>query len=204
MRLAAALEGNLEQIMKAETKAAARAVTRGLGRASSGLQRELRGQARRGNLGVGVEKAWSMTRYPRSRNSINAAALVFSKAQRIHDAFSADRTIRAQNGRWLVIPLDAAKARGWDKSQRMSKGNRPRRYTETQEAEQALGKLAFVRLAGDRALLVHRDGKGKPTPFFLLVKQVSLRKRFDINEPARKWHDRAPGYILREWGRATA
>ncbi|KAA0677781.1 hypothetical protein DS843_21925 [Roseomonas genomospecies 6] len=190
--------------MASEIKAAERAVTRGLTRASSGLQRELRGQARRAALGVGVEKAWSMNRYPRARNSINAATLVFSKAQRIHDAFSADRTIRAQNGRWLVIPLDAAKARGWDHSRRMSKGNRARRYAETQAAEQTLGALAFVRLAGDRALLVHREGKGKPTPVFLLVKQVSLRKRFDINEPARKWHDRAPGYILREWERATA
>lgn len=201
MRLKAALEGRLDEMMAGEIKTAERAVTRGLTRAASGLQRELRGQARRAGLGVGAEKAWSLNRYPRGKNSISTAALVFSKAQRIHDAFSADRTIRTQNARWLVIPLDAAKARGWDHSRRMSKGNRPRRYAETQAAEQALGKLAFVRLAGNRALLVHRDGRSEPTPYFLLVRTVSLRKRLDLDPPATKWFDRAPGYILREWER---
>lgn len=204
-RLQAAIQGRLDDMMKAEARAAGRAVTRGITRAASGLQRELRGQTRRAGLGTGVEKAWSFTRYPRSKNSINTAALVYSKATRIHAAFSADTVIRARNAQWLVLPTDHAIARGWHLNHQRSAGSRPRRWANVDAAERALGKLGFVMLpGGGRALLVHRDDRGQSIPLFLLVRRVSLKKRLDFDGPARKWADRAPGYILREWERATA
>ncbi|MCA8932079.1 MAG: hypothetical protein KDA49_06395, partial [Rhodospirillaceae bacterium] len=111
IRLHAALKGDLRRIVDAEKRAAAQGATRAINYAGSGLQRELRTQVRRAGLGIGVEKAWQRQKYPGRGNSLGAANLVFSKADRVHQAFSADRTVRGRNGNWLVIPLPPAVAR---------------------------------------------------------------------------------------------
>jgi hypothetical protein len=200
-RLQAALDGDLREMMRAEADAVARANTRAVGRASSGLQQELRRQVRAAGLGVGVEKAWQRATYPRGRRSMNPAALVYSKATRIHDAFMADRTVTARGGRWLAIPLDAAVARGWHQDHARSSGGRPRRWANVEAAARSLGGLAFVPLPGGRGLLVHRDPAGRSTAYFLLVRRVRLRKRLDVDGPAARWADRLPGYIVRELAR---
>lgn len=198
MRLNAAIRGDLKRIVATEKRIAAQGVTRGINRAGAGLQNELRRQVRRAGLGVNLEKAWRRERYPRHGNSAGAATLVYSGADRIHLAFTADRVIRARNGLWLAIPLEAAIAHGWHKSHARSRGSQARNWANIEAAERALGRLNLVPLDRNRALLIH-DG----TPYFLLTRQVRLRRRLDIEGPTRKWADRVPRYIVSELERAA-
>lgn len=202
-RLVASLQGDLREFMAAETKAAERAVSRSINRAAAGLQREMRTQTRRAGLGQGVEKAWSTTRYPKRGTSIKAAAIVYSKARRIHEAFSADTTIRAKSAKWLVIPLDPAKREGLDRGMKHSQGSRPRKWSDV-DATIRRGKLVFIQYKPDRAFLARPGTRGeKPVAYFLLVRQVRLSKRLDFDGPADRWANRLPGYILSEWERQS-
>ena len=38
-----------------------------------------------------------------------------------------------------------------------------------------------------------------PAPMFLLVPQVTLKKRLDIAAAAEKWADAVPGLVIRNW-----
>ena len=45
-----------------------------------------------------------------------------------------------------------------------------------------------------------RTGRGLTTvPVFILVPQVTIKKRFDIDSVAQKWIDRTPELIIRNW-----
>ena len=124
-RLGAAVVGRLDQHMRQEIAAGEQAATEAVTGEARKAQTLLRRMVRQARLGQGLEKAWQRLRFPRRGRSLGAAALVFSKSVRIHDAFSADRVILARNGRFLVIPLPPAVARGWDYSQARSAGSRP-------------------------------------------------------------------------------
>lgn len=39
---------------------------------------------------------------------------------------------------------------------------------------------------------------------FWLVKQVRIAKRLTLDTAARKWHDKLPGYIVKEWDRRAS
>ena len=201
MRMTAALDGTLNTIMKEEVTVAERAVTSGVKRAGSGLQRELRRQVTKAKLGTGLEKAWRKDDYPRRGRSMGAASLVYSKATRLHAAFSANRTISAAGGRWLVVPLEPAIAQGWDETQARSRGNRPRGWANVEAAQKAVGRLTFVPLDTQRALLVSQEGR-RSTAYFLLLKKVRLRKAIDLDAPTTKWSAKVPDYIAGAYDRA--
>ncbi len=45
-----------------------------------------------------------------------------------------------------------------------------------------------------------RTGRGLTTvPIFILVPQVTIKKRFDIDSVAQKWIDRTPQLIIQNW-----
>lgn len=169
MKLAATADVSLSAILDAEARHIAQAAARAVDTAATALRAELADETRTA-LGNGLARAWSVRRY-------GNASLVYSKATRIVEAFSADTIITARNAQWLVLPLEAAIERGFNKAQ-------ARKWANLEAATQALGPLTFVPLPGNRALLVRRNRGGKPTPFFLLTKRVSLRKRLDIAGPA--------------------
>lgn len=197
MRIKAAIDGSLTELIEGELRVAARGITAAVKRSSSCLQNELRRQVRKAGLGKGLEKAFRKNIYPKRGRSMGAAGLVFSKATRLHEAYSADRTISTRTGSWLVIPADAAIARGFDRNHKKSRGPVPRKHANIEAA----GKLAFVQYAPNKAMLVKIEGK-KKVPYFYLVKQVRLRKRLDLDGPVRKWSDKMPGYIIKEMERA--
>ncbi len=213
MRLRAALQGDLRQLLATELKAAERGVTTGVRRATGGLKAELRGQVVSAGLGERLAKTWRNEVYPRSGTSLGAAGLVWSKAAKIVGGFARGVTIRSSHGLFLAIPTAAAGRYG-DGRKRITPAGWERR-TGLQ--------LRFVYRRGGPSLLVADNarltGRGRAArnerrrggavatrlagrttvPIFLLVPQVTLEKRLDVEGAGTRWIGRLPGLVEAAW-----
>lgn len=210
LRLAAALQGSLTKIMAQETKAAEQAVTLGVRQATDGLKLELRGQITNAGLGQRLANTWRAEMFPKGQASINAAGFVFSKAPNIVGVYARGAVLRSTKGLFLAIPTPAAGKYA------MGKKITPGAW------EQVHGqRLRFIYRRGAVSLLVAdnmrartgkrggftkasatamRTGRGLTTTImFLLVPQVSIKKRFDIESAERKWNDALPRLVVQNW-----
>jgi hypothetical protein len=143
--------------------------------------------------------------FPKSGESLNAAALVWSKAPVIVGAHETGPLIRSKNGFWLAIPTKAA-----------GRGLRGGRITPGEWERRRGMRLRFVYrrtgpslLVADRARINTRGqavasrsktGRGRVTvPIFLLVPQVNLPKWLDLARAAARAHETIPGRIVAKW-----
>lgn len=197
--------------MEQQKAAAEAAVTAGVREISENVKLELRQQVVSAGLGKGVSNAWKVKYYPPRGISINAAGYVFSKAPDIIRAFNDGALIKSKNGFFLAIPTPAAPKRGIG----------GKRITPSNFPEHSLGKLRFVYRRNAPSLLVVdnlRAGTGKRGGFrkasatvlrtgrglttvvmFILVPQVKLKKRLDVQSTGRKWEPQLPQAILNHW-----
>lgn len=228
MHLKYALRGDLARWAKQELAAAEKAVTGGVRDTGQWLKADRRQRTATAGLGPKVARAWDARFYPKGQNSLGAAAVVYSKARRIHGAFAEGVTIRTKRARWLVIPLAEARRRRLDQDFRhdavSESGMSSRRgiWSNVAQAERVYGKLRFVKLKGGRALLVAdnltaglrrskmrrtRDGaeyspiggRRASVPVFLLVRQVRLTRRIDLGQGDERALADLPGRILDNW-----
>lgn len=118
--------------------------------------------------------------------------------------------IRSRNGFWLAIPTESAGK------------SRTRGRITPGEWEQRTGRrLRFVYRRGRSALLVddgtvrqgqapafgerkRRGFRNRTVPMFILVPQVRLRKKLDLDGAARLAASAIPGDITARWQRAVA
>lgn len=215
MRLQAAIQGDLNALLKAELGAAERAVSAGIREATDGLKTELRGQITGAGLGTRLANTWRGEVYPKGQPSIGAAGYVWSKAPGIVGLYAEGAVIRSKQGLFLAIPTPAA-GRFGDGRRKITPG--------TWERIHGL-RLRFVYRRGSPSLLVadnvrltkcgramanvgRRQGaaftrlSGRTTvPLFILVPQVTVRKRLDVDGAARKWLRALPQLVLRAWRR---
>jgi len=213
MRLEAALRGKLDEILAEELRAGERAVTRGVRDATDGLKAELRQQVTDAGLGRRLAKTWRGEVYPRSGESLGTAGLVWSKAPKIVGTFTRDTVIRSRRGLYLAIPTEAAgrfgagrrkiTPLGWERRTGMKL-----RFVYRRNAASLLvaDNARLTKRGRARANIGRRKGaaftrlKGRTTvPIFILVPQVTLKKRLDVEGPATKWAKRLPGLVDRAW-----
>jgi len=215
VRLSVKVEGDFVEITGSSIAEGKSAVTRGVAAAGAGLQADWRAQIAAAGLGLRLARTIRREVYPQSGTSLRAAALVWSKASEIVDAFDRGALIRSADGFWLAIPLAAAGARGAG-GKRITPGG----------WEQRTGRrLRFVYRRGRPSLLVaddarlnsrglaaskggrrRRDGTltgAQTVPVFLLVPQVKLAKRLDLGKAATAWQNRLAGLILSNWPEGT-
>ncbi len=216
MKLAAAISGDLRKIMAEEIKDAEDAVTAGMRQAADGLKADLRRQVTEAGMGPRLANTWRAELYPKGRKSIKAAGFVFTRAPTIIRAFNQGAVIKSRHGFWLAIPTDAA-----------GKGARGKRMTPSLWEQMHGARLRFIYRRGAPSLLVAenmrariprssrgtarggfakgsasalRSGRGLATVvMFILVPQVSLRKRLDVNAAAERWASALPELIVRNW-----
>lgn len=184
------------------------AVTSGMRDATTGLKEALRQDVVSSGLGERLSRTWRGKTYPETGSSMEAAAFVWSKAPKLIDAFDRGVVIRSKNGFWLAIPTAAAGSTG------VGANGRSVRITPGGWERRTGMRLRFVYRRGQPSLLVADNArintKGRAAPnrrktgqatavIFLLVPQVSLRKRLDIDAAARTWAGRAPSLIARHW-----
>ncbi|MFN3727521.1 MAG: DUF6441 family protein [Allosphingosinicella sp.] len=211
MRLSATIIGDLGRIMAEEVKAAEKAVTAGVGEAAEGLKTELRTQITNAGLGPRLARTWRSETFPKGQNSIRAAGLVWSKAPGIIRIYEDGATIRSTKGFFLAIPTAAA-GRFGDGGRKITPGGWERRtgqrlrFVYRRHAASLLvadnmrartGKWGGYARASAAAV---RSGRGLVTvPIFILVPQVTFRKRLDVASAANTWQERLPGLVVRNW-----
>lgn len=177
----------------------ARDLTDGMRQVASGLKEELRDQVRAADLGEKLAKTWQGQSYPKTGNSFDPSAFVWSKAPTIVDAFSRGATIVPVNGqRYLAIPSPNVPRRGRRKMTPLD--------VETEFNQDLIIRrepngnlLAFVdarvgfKIKGFRALA--KGPKAKLVLMFTLVRQVRMRKRLDPDAAAARWTAKVPDLI---------
>lgn len=221
--LTVALRGNLEKLLEQELKDGAVAVTRAMREAGRGLKKDLRRDVARAGLGARLGKTWRALNFPRTGNSLGAAALVFTKAPQIIDAFDRGVVIRGTRGNLLAIPTEAVPKRLARRAGGKGGGVTPALV------EKALGiELRPVKRPGKPTILVadglvarggKRGGFRKATVrkatktqgarvalkglttvvMFTLLPQVRLRKRLNVARAGNKAQRRLPRLILRHY-----
>ena len=204
MKLKFDITPDLAAMMAAEIKAGERAVTAATREAGTSLKTAWRGQITGAGLGQRLARTIRSEQFPKVQPSLNAAALVWSKAPKIINAHDTGPLIRSRNGFWLAIPTEAA-----------GKSRRGGRITPGQWEQRSGLRLRFVYRRTGPSLLVaegrlnkggravasrSKTGRGLTTvPIFLLVPQVKLPKRLDLDRDAERAHDSLPGLIVANW-----
>ncbi|PWG16102.1 DUF6441 family protein [Salibaculum griseiflavum] len=204
MKLDIDITPDLAALMAAEIKAGEKAVTAAMRQAGTGLKTDWRGQITQAGLGRRLANSIRNRTYPRSGESLNAAALVWSKAPVIVDAHDTGSLIRSKDGFYLAIPTEAA-----------GKGTRGKALTPGEWERRRGLRLRFVyRRRGPSLLVVDgrlnsrgfgvvsraKTGRGRATvPIFLLVPQVKLPKRLDLDRDAELAQAAVPGLIVANW-----
>lgn len=206
MKLGVKIIGDLAEAMERESRAAARAVTLGVAAGGRGLRDAWRAQIEGAGLGSRLARTIRSEVYPKGRDSTGAAALVWTRAPVIVDAFERGALIRSSAGFFLAIPTPAAGTRGLG-GKRITPGGWERRTGM---------RLRFVYRSGLPSLLVadaarlttrgravvsrSRTGRGFTTvPIFIMLPHVQLRKRLDLARDAEAWAARVPGLIVSNW-----
>lgn len=190
--------------------AIARSVTAAMRQVMEGLKSDLRADVVDSGLGQRLANTWRGKTFPESGASVEAAAFVWSKAPNIVDAFDRGVTIRSRNGFWLAIPTPAAGKTGLNPTgarKRITPGGWERRTGMRLRLVYRRGRPSL--LVADEARMTRRglavksrskSGRGQVTAIiFLLVPQVTLRKRLDIETSATRWAARVPALIARHW-----
>jgi hypothetical protein len=197
---------------------AARSVTRAMREVTDGLKSDLRADVVDSALGQRLANTWRGKTYPEGGASLEAASFVWSKAPNIVDAFDRGVTIRSHRGFWLAIPTPAAGKTGLT-----STGARKRITPGGWERRTGM-RLRFVYRRGRPSLLVadnarlSKSGLARPNigrtrggavytrlagrstvVVFILVPQVTLRKRLDIEATAARWAARVGPLLVQNW-----
>lgn len=204
MKLKLDITPDLTAMMATEIKAGEKAVTAAMREAGTDLKSDWRGQITGAGLGQRLGNSIRSQNFPRSGESLDAAALVWSKAPVIVGAHDTGPLIRSKDGFWLAIPLPAA-----------GRGLRGRRITPSEWERRRGRRLRFVyRREGPSLLVVEgrlntkgqavvsrsKTGRGKVTaPIFLLVPQIKLPKRLTLARDADRALDSVPGLIVAKW-----
>lgn len=191
MRLKAAVEGSLVEYMEREYQNCARAVTKGVSLAANGLKTAMRTQVKSAGLGSSLANTWRGDIYPKAKNSVSAAGVVYTKAQKIMEGFEYQTVVRGKDGLWLAIPTAA-----------ISKRIRNKRMTPALYERSKGVRLRFVYRKNGASLLVHEQ-KRKTIVAFVLVPQVRMPKLINFAAEGAKWQAKLPSLILENWREQT-
>ena len=205
MKLKLDVTPDLVAMMAAEIAAGERAVTAAVREAASGLKLGWRGQITGAGLGARLANSIRSEVFPKAGASLNAAAVVWSKAPMIVGAHDTGPLIRSRNGLWLAIPTPAAgKALGgrritpgaWEQKT----GLRLRFVYRWRGPSLLVADSVRLNTRGLAAVSRSTTGRGQVmAPIFLLVPQVKLPKRLDLARDAAAAHDAVPGLIVANW-----
>ena len=205
MKLNISFTPDLVALMRSEVAAGQRAVSVTMAEAGTSLKSAWRAQITSAGLGQRLANTIRSQAYPKGRNSLDAAALVWSNAPVIIGAHDTGPLIRSGSGFWLAIPLPAAgKAQGgkritpgmWEKKT----GLRLRFVYRTRGPSLLVADAVRLNTRGQAAVSKSKTGRGQVTaPIFLLVRQVKLPKRLDLAMDAERAQAAIPGNIVANW-----
>lgn len=208
MKISIKVDGDLRAIYGTSISEGKRAVQRGVTIAGGGLQNNWRSQIAGAGLGSRLQRTIRKAIYPAGHNSLRAAALVWSNAGKIVDAFERGVTIRSENGFYLAIPLPAA-GRGiggkritpgqWEQRtgrrlQFIYRRGKPPLLVDTGKVTRAAPRVAFGQKQSER-----RGFKNKTIPIFVLKSSVRLPKKLNLLTAATAAQNSLAELIVSNW-----
>lgn len=212
MRIVAEVKQDLPVWAERNVDLWAGAVTQGVAETAKAVQANWRAQIVSAGLGKRLSGTIRQEVYPKGQPSPNAAALIWSKAPEIIGANERGALIKSSKGLFLAVPLPGA-------GTGVSAGGRGGKRVTPAGWERRTGiKLRFVFRANKPSFLVaddarvsaksgiakRRGGKrrkdgilsgAQTVPIFILVPQVRLKKRLDLQGAARDGALALPGRI---------
>ena len=205
MKIQMDIVGDVLALMRAEVAAGQKAVSTTMAQAGAGLKSAWRTQITGAGLGQRLANTIRQQVYPKGRNSLDAAALVWSNAPVIIGAHDTGPLIRSASGLWLAIPLPAAgKALGgkrvtpgmWEQKT----GMKLRFVYRRRGPSLLVADAVRLNTRGQAAVSKSKTGRGQVTaPIFILVRQIKLRKRLNLARDAERAAAAIPGSIVRNW-----
>ncbi|MBW6494555.1 MAG: hypothetical protein K0B16_08370 [Burkholderiaceae bacterium] len=205
MKIDVKIAGGIVALMRAEVAAGQKAVSTTMAQAGASLKSAWRTQITGAGLGQRLANTIRSQTYPKGRNSLDAAALVWSNAPVIIGAHDTGPLIRSASGLWLAIPLPAAgKALGgkrvtpgmWEQKT----GLKLRFVYRRRGPSLMVADAVRLNTLGQAAVSKSKTGRGQVTaPIFILVRQVKLPKRLDLARDAERAQGAIPGSIVRNW-----
>ena len=205
MKIDVKIAPDIVALMRAEAAAGQKAVSTTMAQAGASLKSAWRTQITGAGLGQRLANTIRQQTYPKGRNSLDAAALVWSNAPVIIGAHDTGPLIRSGNGFWLAIPLPAAgRAMGgkrvtpgmWEQKT----GLKLRFVYRRRGPSLLVADAVRLNTRGQAAVSKSKTGRGQVTaPIFLLVRQVKLPKRLDLARDAERAQAAIPGSIVRNW-----
>lgn len=212
MKLDVTIDGDLGLMMKGQIRAGERAVSAAMRDAGGTLKGQWRAQVARAGLGQRLANSVRLETYPKGRPSLKAAAMVFSKAPKILAVNETGAVIRAHGADWLAIPLPAAGSAGrggkMTTAKWQQKNGRVLRFVYLQrrvallvdDGTKAPGNVMVRRkVKGGYVLSEPRTFKNRVVPMFILVPQVSLKKRLNLYKAGEAVGNLIPGLIVANW-----
>jgi hypothetical protein len=225
--------GDLRQVLAAEVRAGERAAMTAVRAETEQVKQELRKQVTSAFAGNarGVANAWRSQVFPKSRQSLRPAGLVFTKVPAVIDAFERGALIRPKSGRqFLAIPTGFNRQGG-------RRGAKPRVSAQQMVASgqgflrpfksgrgfvwclpvrrgERVGRRRAPLIAGGIAAVATARRKGAAAwqqsllaqgfvPMFLLLPQVQLPKRLDVKGAAERGLRRLPRRFVAAWERES-
>jgi hypothetical protein len=189
------------KVMREAESGVARAATVAMRATTGDALRELRGQVTSAGLGQRLANTWRGNVYPKSRNGMNPAGYIYSRAPEIIDSFVRGTTIVPVNGsRFLAIPTDNVPRVGRRRGSTGRMTPEQVEHTFNQDLFYQRGKngrvLAFINAVGARRGRGIRQGTArrlaqgrdlKRVLMFTLVPVARMPKLLDLDGPAARW-----------------
>ena len=119
--------------------------------------------------------------------SLNAAGMVYSKAEKIMQSFEYGLVVRGKDGFWLAIPTPAIPKKIGGKK------TTPALYEKIKGI-----RLRYIYRPNQASLLVHEQ-KRKTIIAFWLVPQVKMPKLINFESESATWQNKLPQLILMNW-----
>jgi len=205
MKLKIAFDPDLVGMLRDEIKAGEHAVTAAMKAAGGELKQAWREQITSAGLGHRLPRTIRNRTYPKGKDSIDAAAFVWSNAPEILNAHDRGALIRSKHGFYLAIPTEAAgKGRGgarltpgeWEQR----RGMRLRFIYRRNAPSLLVAERARINTRGTAVASRSKTGRNQVSaPIFILVPQVKLRKRLDLARDAERVAGTVPRLIVEKW-----
>lgn len=204
MSFGATIDGDIRQIMLREFQAGEKAVTTAMRIAGQAVKQAWRDDVTGAGLGTKLANTIRADTYPKGTDSANAASLIWTKAPKLIGAHEAGPLIRARDGFWLAIPTKAA-----------GLGSYRRKMTPALWQQRHGTKLRFVSPHRGTYLLVAdgqrrtsaggtvrqrgRRNPGQSVVIFILVPQVKLPKRLNLDAATQRGAGGLASSIVTNW-----
>jgi len=206
MKLKLDFDPDLVGMLKEEIKAGEHAVTEAMKSAGADLKQAWREQITRAGLDHRLPRSIRNRTYPKGKDSIDAAAFVWSNAPEILLAHDKGVLIRSKSGFYLAIPTEVAgKGRGGSRltpgEWEQQRGMRLRFIYRRSGPSLLVAEKARINTRGTAVASRSKTGRGQvSTPIFILVPQVKLPKRLDLARDADRVAGMVPGLVVEKWG----